>query len=130
MVKASLCAGFYPNILRAEHPAQRYKQVEAGTMASDAAPQEIRFFDRQRGRVFLHPSSANFNCGRFESNWLVFTEMVETSKAGALPLPAFQRLGPGPIGLAVGVGSIAMGKLRRKQKSFGPPLPAALRGRT
>ena len=80
LVKVALCAGFYPNILRVEHPAQRYKQVEAGTMASDAAPQEIRFFERTRGRVFLHPASTNFDCGRFESNWLVFTEMVETSK--------------------------------------------------
>ena len=33
------------------------------------------------GRVFLHPSSLNFGCGRFESGWLVYSEVVETSKA-------------------------------------------------
>ena len=32
------------------------------------------------GRVFLHPSSLNFRCGRFESGWLVFSELVQTSK--------------------------------------------------
>jgi len=81
IVKAALCAGFYPNVLRVEHPVQRYKAVEAGAVEADSGPQEVRYFERGRGRVFLHPSSINFSCGRFESSWLVFTEMVETSKA-------------------------------------------------
>ena len=32
------------------------------------------------GRVFLHPSSVNFRCGKFESGWLAYSEIVETSK--------------------------------------------------
>jgi len=80
IVKAALCAGAYPNVLRVEHPATKYKAVEAGAIEKDASPQQLRFFDRTRGRVFLHPSSANFSCARFETNWMVFTEMVETSK--------------------------------------------------
>ena len=40
----------------------------------------LRFFDRQRGRVFLHPASLNFSAGRFESGWLVFSELLQTSK--------------------------------------------------
>lgn len=32
------------------------------------------------GRVFLHPSSVNFSCGKFESGWLAYSEIVETSK--------------------------------------------------
>ena len=32
------------------------------------------------GRVFLHPSSVNFACGKFESGWLAYSEIVETSK--------------------------------------------------
>lgn len=30
--------------------------------------------------MFIHPSSLNFSCGRFESGWLCYTDMVETSK--------------------------------------------------
>mmetsp|Transcript_21181 Transcript_21181/g.58791 ORF Transcript_21181/g.58791 Transcript_21181/m.58791 type:complete len:1160 (+) Transcript_21181:1213-4692(+) len=95
MVKASLCAGFYPNILRVEHPVQRYKQVEAGTIAADSDPKDLRFFHRHRGRVFLHPSSINVGSGRFSSNWLLFTEMVETSKVfvrDSSMVPAFAML--------------------------------------
>jgi len=30
--------------------------------------------------VFLHPSSVNFSCGKFESGWLVYSDIVQTSK--------------------------------------------------
>lgn len=40
----------------------------------------LRYFDRVKGRVFQHPASINFNCGRFESGWLVYTDLIETSK--------------------------------------------------
>lgn len=33
------------------------------------------------GRVFIHPASVNFSCGSFPSGWLVYTDIVETSKA-------------------------------------------------
>lgn len=32
------------------------------------------------GRVFIHPGSINFNVGKFDSGWLVYTEMVATAK--------------------------------------------------
>ena len=32
------------------------------------------------GRVFIHPGSINFGVGRFDSGWLVYTEMVHTAK--------------------------------------------------
>jgi len=32
------------------------------------------------GRVFIHPGSVNFDVGKFESGWLVYTEMVATAK--------------------------------------------------
>jgi len=30
IVKAALCAGFYPSVLRVEHPPAKYKNVEGG----------------------------------------------------------------------------------------------------
>lgn len=44
---------------------------------------QVKFFERRKDRVFHHSSSINFNCGRFESGWLVYTDMVETSKVCA-----------------------------------------------
>lgn len=37
--------------------------------------------DGAAGRVFIHPASVNFSCGSFPSGWLVYTDIVETSKA-------------------------------------------------
>lgn len=80
IVKAALCSGFYPQVLRVEHPPAKYQQTHGGTFQVDHDPRSLRFFDRRRGRVFLHPSSLNFAAGRFESGWLVYSELVQTSK--------------------------------------------------
>ncbi|GIL84569.1 hypothetical protein Vretifemale_13233, partial [Volvox reticuliferus] len=79
-VKASLCAGFYPSVLRVQHPPTKYKEVHGGTEEADADPRDVKFFDRARGRVFIHPGSLLFTVGKFESGWLVYTQMTETSK--------------------------------------------------
>lgn len=80
VVKALICAGFYPNIVRVLHPEKTYVQTEGGAMVKVAAAHELRFFTKEDGRVFLHPASVNFPVGIFESPWLVFTEKVKTSK--------------------------------------------------
>lgn len=80
VVKALICAGFYPNIVRVLHPEKTYVQTEGGAMVKTAAAHELRFFTKEDGRVFLHPSSVNFPVGIFESPWLVYTEKVKTSK--------------------------------------------------
>ena len=33
IVKAALCAGFYPSVLRVEHPPAKYKNVKGGAFA-------------------------------------------------------------------------------------------------
>ena len=80
IVKAILCAGFYPNIINIVKPENRYVQIEGGAFAKDPSAKEVRFFCRNVGRVFLHPTSVNFSAGRFESPWLLWTDRVETSK--------------------------------------------------
>lgn len=40
----------------------------------------FRFTHFSSGRVFLHPSSVNFSCGKFESGWVVYSDLVQTSK--------------------------------------------------
>jgi hypothetical protein len=144
IVKAALCAGFYPAILRVEHPTAVFAETHGGALQKDADPARLKFFDRRRGarparspaaaprgpplarcplcpcvawqwpagsckarssaseasgaasgpmgagplrrapragRVFIHPASVNFTCGSFPSGFLVYTDIVETSKA-------------------------------------------------
>ncbi len=65
------------------------------------------------GRVFLHPSSVNFSCGKFESGWLAYSEIVETSKvfvreSSMVPVYAvllFGGEGPGEAGVCADVDS-------------------------
>ena len=43
-------AGFYPSILRIEHPPKVYTKVLGGAMESDASPARLKFFDRTKGK--------------------------------------------------------------------------------
>ncbi|KAG2486676.1 hypothetical protein HYH03_014607 [Edaphochlamys debaryana] len=78
--KAALCAGFYPSVLRVDHPPAKYVQVHGGTAEVEADPKDLKYFDRERGRTFMHPGSLLFSMGKIESGWVVFTQMTETSK--------------------------------------------------
>jgi ATP-dependent RNA helicase DHX57 len=77
VVKAALAAGLYPNVLRVAHPESKYAPTAGGTIAVEAAAAAVRFFAREAGRVFLHPSSALFGCGAFDSPWLVYSDASE-----------------------------------------------------
>ena len=80
VVKAALCAGLYPNVVRVRHPEQTFAATGGGAVAKEAAAHTLRFFAREAGRVFLHPASVNFGCGAFDSPWLVYSEAVQTAK--------------------------------------------------
>ncbi|KAF5825506.1 hypothetical protein DUNSADRAFT_9156, partial [Dunaliella salina] len=74
-LKAAVMAGFYPSVLRIQNPPPTYVKVEGGTVEAEASPAAIKFFDRTRGRAFMHPTSVNFSVGKFESSWLVYTQV-------------------------------------------------------
>lgn len=44
-------AGFYPSILRVDHPAARYTKMHSGTFEVDADPSELRFYDKLKGDI-------------------------------------------------------------------------------
>eukprot|EP00850_Spirogloea_muscicola_P006660 SM000032S12044 [mRNA] locus=s32:111779:119402:- [translate_table: standard] len=104
VVKAALCGGFYPNVLRVQHPEKTYAQTEGGTVVKDAAAHELRMYSKNDGRVFLHPSSVNFGVGHFESPWIVYSEKVKTSKVyiretSMVPAYGLLLFGGGDIGV-------------------------------
>jgi ATP-dependent RNA helicase DHX36 len=72
LVKAVLCAGLYPNILVA--PPQLVDgsgKQEAGACA---------FQSRNKGEVYLHPSTISFTSKQLESRYCCFHEIVKTKK--------------------------------------------------
>ena len=80
VVKAVLCAALYPRMLRVVNPTAKFKEVEGGTMEKDSDAKETRFYTKHHGRVFVHPRSVNFSAGKFDSGWLVYSSLLETSK--------------------------------------------------
>jgi ATP-dependent RNA helicase DHX57 len=81
VVKAAIASGLYPQLLRVENPAAQFQKVHGGAFETEAVSGgKVKLFDRERGRVFIHPSSVNFPVGKFESGWLVYSDIMETSK--------------------------------------------------
>jgi ATP-dependent RNA helicase DHX57 len=80
VVKAALASGFYPQLLRVQNPAAQFQKVHGGAFETEGSGGKVKLFDRKRGRVFIHPSSINFAAGKFESGWLVYSDIMETSK--------------------------------------------------
>ena len=48
ITQISLCAGFYPSILRVDHPPKVYRKVLAGAMETDASPARLSSLTAQR----------------------------------------------------------------------------------
>lgn len=104
IVKAALCAGLYGNVAQVVYPEQKYFQSAHGAFTEEHDAKKIRYFIRAapplageeekqpaikapnsnqyqpRERVFLHPSSCNFAQTQYDSPWLLYTELVQTSK--------------------------------------------------
>ena len=80
LLRAVICAGLYPNLVRVERPDTKYAEGVAGAIAQAATAKDLRMFTQGDGRVFLHPSSVNFRQGDFASPWLVYHTKRATSK--------------------------------------------------
>ena len=85
LVRAVICAGLYPNVVRIRRPAATFVEHAAGALAVAATARELRMTTREDGRVFLHPGSINFTQGEFPSPWLVYHEKQVPSDARSAP---------------------------------------------
>jgi len=78
-----LCAGLYPNVVAVRHPEELYQKSIHGAVPIANDPKDLKFFINQNGertRVFVHPRSVNFHNTSYESPWLVYLELMQTSK--------------------------------------------------
>ncbi|XJO78792.1 hypothetical protein BDV3_003177 [Batrachochytrium dendrobatidis] len=89
IVKAVIVAGLYPNIARIRFPEKQYEQIAHGTVAIDSRARDIHYFTKDDGRVFIHPSSINFETTKYQYGHLAFNRKLATSKIFILdPTPA------------------------------------------
>lgn len=70
LIRSLLCASLFPNIAH----------VKFKHDASIQQPGPPMIFTAENGRVFIHPSSVNFDADSFQSLWLCYHRKVETTK--------------------------------------------------
>ncbi len=78
-VSAALCAGLYPNVLKVKAPVKMVKTA-FGFEAQGNDAKDLKYYTKELGRVFLHPRSINFSQTKWDSVWLVYLQLVKTSK--------------------------------------------------
>ena len=74
LVRAVLCAGLYPNVVRIRRPEPTFTQHMQGALQVAATARALKMTTREDGRVFLHPGSLNFTQTCFPSPWLLYFE--------------------------------------------------------
>ena len=103
-IRACAVAALAPGqLVRVQRPSTKYAETVEGAVEKDGEARELRFYisaaldndekDNEtksgiyRGyhgvaeeRVFIHPSSSNFSTGNYSCPWLVYHDLVRTSK--------------------------------------------------
>jgi len=108
LVTALLCAALFPQVVAIEQPAPSKKKKKKGGGVSEGQPP--KFFIREPGnadpvQVSIHPSSVNSKVSSFTSPYLVYHELVRTTKLyirDATPVP--------PLALVLFGGALTAGK--------------------
>lgn len=122
LLNSLVLASLHPQTLRIALPTQKYAPTMTGTLALDPSAREIRFFDSDAARIFVHPSSTlftaqSFNSGNAPAGFLSYFTKVATSKPFARDLTPCGSYGMllfgGPIELdTMGRGLIVDGWVR------------------
>ncbi|CAK7222455.1 Putative ATP-dependent RNA helicase ucp12 [Sporothrix curviconia] len=82
LLRALTAAAFTPQIARIQLPDQKFAASVSGTVAIDPEARTIRYFSRDHGRVFVHPSSTLFDSQGFggRAAFLSYFSLISTSK--------------------------------------------------
>jgi ATP-dependent RNA helicase DHX57 len=93
IIKAALCAGLFANVIQVWYPEQKYFQSAHGVFTEQHEAKKLSYWIRStpsssddhspsqtRERVFLHPTSCNFQANQYDSPWLLYSDLVQTSK--------------------------------------------------
>jgi ATP-dependent RNA helicase DHX57 len=95
LIRSCIVSALAPNqLVRVERAAAKYAETAEGSLEVEGSAKELRFFIRgsdkstsrnyheiAEERVFIHPSSMNFSVSSYSCPWLVYNDLVRTSKA-------------------------------------------------
>lgn len=82
LLRALVAASFAPQIARIQLPDKKFAAGIAGAVELDPEAREIKYFNQENGRVFVHPSSILFSSQTFPSNaaFVAYFNKMATSK--------------------------------------------------
>ncbi|KAI7859753.1 P-loop containing nucleoside triphosphate hydrolase protein [Circinella umbellata] len=80
LIKSIVFGGLNPNVAKIRMPDAKYDKVLSGTVEREKEAKEIKFYTKQDGRVFLHPSSILFSNNHYNGSFLTYFSRMETSK--------------------------------------------------
>ncbi|KAG8784470.1 hypothetical protein FRB91_003631 [Serendipita sp. 411] len=80
LVKAMILGGLWPRIVKVVPPRAVFDKIASGTQQREHQAREVKYFDQQEGRVFLHPSSTLFSQTTYKSRFLAYFTKIHTSK--------------------------------------------------
>ncbi|KAH7083722.1 P-loop containing nucleoside triphosphate hydrolase protein [Paraphoma chrysanthemicola] len=82
LIRALIAASFSPQIARIQLPDKKFAAGIAGAVELDPEAREIKYFNQENGRIFVHPSSTLFSSQTFPSNaaFIAYFNKMATSK--------------------------------------------------
>ena len=102
IIRSCIVSALAPaQFVRVQRPSQKYAETVEGAVQKQGDAKELKFFTRTENdsstanaekhintryhgipeeRVFIHPSSANFSNGDYSCPWIVYHNLVRTSK--------------------------------------------------
>jgi ATP-dependent RNA helicase DHX57 len=82
LIRALVAASFSPQIARIQLPDKKFAAGIAGAVELDPEAREIKYFNQENGRIFVHPSSTLFSSQTFPSNaaFVAYFNKMATSK--------------------------------------------------
>lgn len=80
LIKSIIFAGLNPNIVKVNLPDAKYDKILSGTVEREKEAKEIKFYTKDDGRVFIHPSSMLFSVKNYSPPFLTYFSKMATSK--------------------------------------------------
>ncbi|KAM6498647.1 P-loop containing nucleoside triphosphate hydrolase protein [Amanita muscaria] len=82
LVKSIVLGGLWPHVarVRVRQGAQKFDQIQAGTIAREIKARDYTLYDPKDGRVFLHPGSVLFDCTSWKCDFVTYFHKYQSDK--------------------------------------------------
>ncbi|PHH52500.1 putative ATP-dependent RNA helicase ucp12 [Ceratocystis fimbriata CBS 114723] len=91
LLRALTASAFSPQLARVQLPSKKFASIASGAVEVDPEARLIKYFTKDQGRVFVHPSSALFDSQSFSGRaaFVSYFTMISTSKVFIRDLTPF-----------------------------------------